>query len=73
MKQSDVLMLLNELGGTATTKEILELALKKFPELKPYRQNIKRELWRLEKWGDVTFDNKFGNGYRRDIIWSVTK
>jgi Fe2+ or Zn2+ uptake regulation protein len=52
MSQEAVYKLLKELGGRATTKQIRELALKKYPTATLYTYVIDR-LRRLEKFGYI--------------------
>lgn len=54
MSQEDVLAILKELGGSATTAEIRALAKRKYPTRSLYTYIIDR-LKRLRKWGDVDF------------------
>jgi len=67
MSQSDVLELLYELGGSATTKEIRDLAKRKYPERTLYTY-VGNRLKKLEKWDvikKVIIDGKF--------IWRVNR
>ena len=57
MSQEAVFKILQELGGTATARQISALALKKFPDYTLHNYVYDR-LKRLEKWGKVTFDGK---------------
>jgi uncharacterized membrane protein len=55
MSQEEVLRILKELGGEATTKEIRDLAKKKFPTSTLYSY-VTNRLRKLEKWGYVKQD-----------------
>ena len=59
MSQSDVLELLYELGGSATTKEIRDLAKRKYPERTLYIY-VGNRLKKLEKWETIKREIKDG-------------
>lgn len=52
MSQKEIYIILKELGGEATTKEIKEVAKKKFPNCTLHLYVTDR-LKKLEKWGIV--------------------
>lgn len=54
MSQKVVYQLLKELGGTATRKQISELAFKKYPNL-TLHQYVSDRLLKLRKWGIIDF------------------
>jgi Fe2+ or Zn2+ uptake regulation protein len=52
VSQEEIIIILKELGGEATTKEIKSRAKEKFPDLTLYHYVFDR-LKKLEKWGYV--------------------
>lgn len=65
MSQSDVLELLYEFGGVATSKEIKELAKKKYPNRTLYTY-VSNRLLKLKKWGTLDREKKDG-----ETIWRI--
>jgi len=63
MSQIEILIIMKELGGICSSKQIKEIAKKKFPELSLW-QYIGTRLARMRKQGIVTRDNKTG-------LWQV--
>jgi len=59
MSQSDVLELIYELGGSATTTEIRELAKRKYPG-RTLHLYISDRLQKLEKWETIKREIKDG-------------
>jgi Fe2+ or Zn2+ uptake regulation protein len=55
MSQQTVLQLLQELGGVATSSEIMRLAREKYPVLSLW-QYVGNRLRKLRKWGFVGCD-----------------
>jgi hypothetical protein len=56
MSQQLVLQLLQELGGVATSNEIIRLAREKYPDLSLW-QYIGDRLRKLKRWGFVGYDD----------------
>jgi hypothetical protein len=63
MTQRLVLELLKELGGKATTKDILNFAKLKYPD-SGFEEGVARKLTRLQMWGYIQHDRING-------LWSV--
>jgi hypothetical protein len=59
MSQQTVLELLQELGGTATSSEIIILAREKYPDLSLW-QYIGDRLRKLKRWDDIDYNTKTG-------------
>jgi hypothetical protein len=57
MSQQAVLQLLYDLGGSATSSEIIRLAREKYPDLSLW-QYIGDRLRKLKRWGLVDYDAK---------------
>jgi hypothetical protein len=55
MSQQTVLELLAELGGTASSSEIIRLAREKYPDLSLW-QYIGDRLRKLKRWGLIDYD-----------------
>ena len=67
MSQEDVLKILKELGGKATSSEIRKRAREKYPDRTLYLY-VSDRLNKLEKW-DVIEKTKNG----RNTIWQIKK
>lgn len=65
MSQEDVLEILRELGGTASTDAIRERAREKFPTA-TLANYVWDRLTRLEKWGRVRREN-------RGTLWTIVE
>jgi Fe2+ or Zn2+ uptake regulation protein len=55
MSQQTVLELLRELGGTATSSEIIKLAREKYPDLS-LSHYVGHRLRKLKRWGFIGHD-----------------
>jgi Fe2+ or Zn2+ uptake regulation protein len=55
MSQQLVLQLLQELGGVATSSQIVKLAREKYPDLSLW-QYVNNRLRKLKKWGFIGYD-----------------
>jgi hypothetical protein len=64
MTQRLVLELLKELGGSATTKDILNFAKLKYPDSGFDNRGIAHKLTRLQIWGNIQHDRING-------LWSI--
>ncbi len=56
MSQEDVLQILKDCGGVATTKQIREKAKSKYPD-RTLHSYVYDRLKRLKKWGQVEYRN----------------
>jgi len=65
MSQQDVFKILKDLGGEATTKQIREMAKKRYPNSTLY-SFVTNRLRKLEKWGYVKED-------RTKETWKIVK
>jgi len=65
MSQTEILAILKELGGEATTKEIKKRAKEKFPDCTLHIY-VKNRLLKLKKWGyveEILLD--------KDSLWKI--